>query len=146
MQVTGHPLIHSRITQLPRHHKFPFGLFAGLTALPAVLVGGAIWFWADTLPGCETVIAERLTAPDQSFDLVVFSLRCGEASGANTQAALLPVGEPLPPDAASFVSVGAEANFEPRWSDAGTIELTLPAGAKIYRQDADVAGVRVSYR
>jgi hypothetical protein len=97
------------------------------------------------LPPCETTISNRLTAPDGRFDLVLFSQRCGEASGANTQAALLPMGEQLSPDAASFVSVGAEADLQPRWSGAGAIELTLP-DADIYRQDASVAGIRVVYR
>ena len=67
-------------------------------------------------------------------------------TGANTQGALIPMGEDLPGDAASFVSVGAAADLAPRWDGFGNIELTLPAGAEVYRQDETVAGISVIYR
>jgi hypothetical protein len=77
---------------------------------------------------------------------VVFSRSCGSSPQPNTQAALIPPGDELPEDAASFVSVGAEADLAPRWDGFGNIELSLPSGAEIYRQDAEVAGVSVIYR
>ena len=117
-----------------------------LTALPATLAGAAIWFWADTLPGCEITVHERLAAPDQSYDLVVFSRKCGASSAPNTQAALIPTGENLLEDAASFVSVAAEADLEPRWRNAGTIEMSLPEKDEVLRQDSSVVGVTVVYR
>lgn len=125
--------------------KFPLRLFALFTTVPAVLVGAGLWYLSSLAPGCSTVISDRLPAPDAQFDLVVFSRSCGETT-PNTQAALIPAGEDLPDDAASFASIGVAADLAPRWDGFGNIELTLPEGARIYRQDDTVAGIAVIYR
>ncbi|MGV8830981.1 MAG: hypothetical protein ACOH2N_03320 [Devosia sp.] len=117
-----------------------------LTTLPALAVGGLLWAITGTLPSCGTTEHARLTAPDGRFDLIVFSRSCGADTGPNTQAALIPVGDKLPDDAASFVSIGTDADLAPHWADADTIELTMPPAGKIYRQDESVAGVSVTYR
>ena len=126
--------------------KFRLRNLLALTTLPALAIGGLLWGLTGLLPSCSTTEQARLTAPDQRFDLVVFSRSCGPETGANTQAALLPVGDDVPEDAASFVSIGADADLAPRWNGLGSVELTIPPGAKILRQDASVAGVAVVYR
>lgn len=131
---------------MPSTHKFPFRLFVLFTTVPAALVGGGLWYLSTMAPTCSTTISDRLTAPDAQFDLVVFSRSCGDTTGPNTQAALIPAGDELPEDATSFASVGAAVDLEPRWDGYGNIELMLPQGAKIYRQDDAVAGISVIYR
>ena len=130
---------------MPATHKFPLHLLLLFTALPAALIGAVLWYLSGLVPECTTDIAQRLTSPDGQFDLVTFSRACGD-SGANSQAALIPAGDALPEDATSFASVGAAADLAPRWDGFGNIELTLPPGAQIYRQDAAVAGVDVIYQ
>lgn len=127
-------------------NTFPLRLFLLLTAVPAVLVGGGLWYLAGLLPSCGATEQARLIAPDERFDLVVFSRSCGADTGPNTQAVLLPAGDAIPDDASSFLSIGAEADLAPRWDGFGNIELTIPPGAKIYRQDDTVAGIAVIYR
>ncbi|WP_193335030.1 hypothetical protein [Devosia beringensis] len=126
--------------------KFRLRNLLVLTTLPALAIGGLLWAVAGLLPSCGATENARVTAPDQRFDLVVFSRSCGPDSGPNTQAALLPVGDPVPEDATSFVSIGADADLAPRWDGFGNIEITIPPGAEIYRQDDAVAGVAVIYR
>ena len=127
-------------------NKFPFRVFALLTAVPALIVGAALWYLSSLLPSCAIDEQARLPAPDGQFDLVVFSRDCGTSTGPNTQAALIPVGDSLPDDAASFASIGSAADLAPRWDGFGNIELTLPAGVEVYRRDETVAGVSVIYR
>ena len=127
-------------------HTLGFRNLIIFTTLPALLIGGLLWTLGSFLPACSIAESVRLTAPDQRFDLVVFSRSCGTETGANTQAALLPVGDTIPEDAASFLSLGADADLAPRWDGSETIALTIPPGAEIYRQDASVAGVTVVYR
>lgn len=127
-------------------NKFPLGIFLLLTALPALLAGGGLWYLSSLLPSCSIAEQARLTAPDGQFDLVVFSRNCGATTEPNTQAALIPAGDHLPEDAASFVSIAAAADLAPRWDGFGNIELTIPQGAEIYRQDENVAGVAIIYR
>jgi hypothetical protein len=104
-----------------------------------------LWFVTSLFPECEVEERQRLTAPDGQFDLVIFGRDCGETP-PNTQAALVPPGETVPFDAASFFSAAAEADLSPRWDAYGNVELALPAGIEILRQDEAVAGVSVIYR
>ena len=127
-------------------HKFPLRTLIALTTLPALLVGGLLWYASSLLPSCQTTQHARLPSPDSAFDLVIFSRDCGATTGFNTQAALIPHGDILPDDAASFLSIGATADLAPRWDGPATIELTIPAGAQIYRQDESVAGITLRYR
>ncbi|MBE7732343.1 hypothetical protein [Devosia faecipullorum] len=123
----------------------PPAILLALTIGPALAIGMTLWFVNDLLPECIVSEHQRLTAPDSQFDLVTFSRACG-ATEANIQAALVPQGEEIPFDAASFVSVASNAGLEPAWNANGDIELTLPQGAEIYRQDDSVAGISVIYR
>lgn len=127
-------------------NKFPLRTFLLLTAVPALIVGATLWYLSGLLPSCTVNEQARLASPNAQFDLVVFSRDCGTTTGANTQGALIPLSEAIPDDAASFVSVGAAADLAPRWDGFGNIELTLPAGAEVYRQDTTVAGISVIYR
>jgi hypothetical protein len=127
-------------------NRFPLRTFVLLTALPAALVGGGLWYLSALLPDCTIREQERLVSPDGHFDLVVFSRDCGTSTGPNTQAALIPAGDIVPEDAAGFASFGVTADLAPRWDGYGNIELTAPAGVTIYRRDEMVAGVSVIYR
>lgn len=131
---------------MPSAQKLPLSLFLLLTVLPATLVGGVLWYFSGEAPACSLAISDRLTAPDGQFDLVVFSRQCGDGTGPNTQAALIPAGDDLPEDATSFASIGVAADLAPRWDGFGNVELTLPAAAQIYRKDETVAGIAVIYR
>lgn len=126
-------------------NKISVHIFLLLTAFPAMLVGCALWYFSSLLPSCIVKEQARLTSPDKQFDLVVFSRDCGTTTGPNTQAALIPAAADLPEDAASFLSIGAAADLQPRWDGFGNVELAIPERAEIYRQDEEVAGIVVVY-
>lgn len=125
--------------------KLPMRTLLLFTTVPALIVGAALWFTADLVPQCTIVERDRQTSPDNQFDVVIFSRDCGNTT-ANIQAALVPTGEDMPYDATSFLSLGADADLAPRWDAGGNLELTVPEGVEIYRQDDAVAGVTVIYR
>lgn len=127
-------------------NRMPLAVLLALTLGPAIAIGMTLWFVTDLLPRCVVEEQRRLPAPDGAFDLVVFSRDCGATTTANTQAALVPPGEKVPFDAASFVSIAAAADLAPRWDEEGRIEIVLPPDVEIYRQDDGVAGVAVRYR
>jgi hypothetical protein len=125
--------------------KMPPAILLALTLGPALAIGMTLWLVNDMIPECVVSEHHRLTAPDNQFDLVTFSRACGPTE-PNIQAALVPPGEAVPFDAASFVSLGSETDLQARWDANGNIELTLPQDAEIYRQDESVAGISVIYR
>lgn len=128
------------------NNKFQLRTLVALTTIPAALVGGLLWYASSLLPSCETTQHQRLPSPDSAFDLIIFSRDCGATTGANTQAALIPNGDTLPDDAASFLSIGTAADLAPHWDGPASLTLTVPADAQVYRQDASVAGIAVIYR
>ena len=125
--------------------KMPLVVLLALTGGPALMIGMTVWFVNDLVPACTVTETARLTSPDNEFDLVTFSRDCGNTP-LNIQAALVPPGEDVPFDAASFVSVAAAVDLAPRWDAHGSIEITLPSGVDIHRQDNSVAGIAVIYR
>ena len=125
--------------------KMPVPVLLAFTLLPAIAIGATLWIVGDLVPACTIEERERLTSPDQQFDLVIFSRDCGDTA-PNTQAALVPPGEEIPFDAASFFSVGSDAELSAQWLAADSIEIARPAGAEVFRDDASVAGVTVTYK
>ncbi|MBJ3783577.1 hypothetical protein [Devosia sediminis] len=125
--------------------RMPIPALLALTLGPVIAIGTTLWVVNDMVPVCSVTEIQRHTSPDSQFDLVTFSRTCGETT-ENMQAALVPPGELVPFDAASFVSVAAGVDLEPRWDAYGNIEITLPEGAEVLRQDETVAGISVIYR
>jgi hypothetical protein len=124
--------------------QMPVPVLLALTVGPALMIGATLWIAGGLVPACTVTETSRLTSPDSQFDLVTFSRDCGDTP-PNMQAALVPPAEEIPFDAASFVSVAASADLRPRWTEAGQIEITLPDGAEVLRQDENVAGIPVTY-
>ncbi|MEQ8599303.1 MAG: hypothetical protein RLP98_05195 [Devosia sp.] len=125
--------------------KMPVAVLIALTAGPALAIGMTLWVVNDMVPACVVTEAQRLTAPDGEYDLVTFSRACGETP-PNIQAALVPPGEAVPFDAASFVSIAEATELTPRWIAEGQIEITLPETGEVLRQDEAVAGITIVYR
>lgn len=125
--------------------KMPVPVLLLFTLLPAIIIGATLWIVGDLVPACAIEERTRQTSPNQQFDLVVFSRDCGN-SEPNTQAALVPPGEEVPFDAASFFSVSADADLAAQWLAADSISIARPAGAEVFRDDASVAGVTVTYK
>lgn len=126
--------------------NMPSAVFWALILGPTIAIGTTLWFVNDLFPECEVTESQRITAPDNQFDLVTFSRYCGATITPNMQAALVPSGKTLSADIASFVSVGAEADLQPRWDAYDNIELTLPQDAEIFLRNDTIAGVSVIYR
>ncbi len=130
---------------MARSTRMSLPILLALTAGPALMIGATLWVVNDLVPACTVSEATRQTSPDNEFDLVTFSRDCGQGT-PNVQAALVPPGEDIPFDAASFVSVAAAADLAPRWDAYGNVEIAIPDGAEVLRQDETVAGITVIYR
>lgn len=129
---------------MARSTRMPLAVLAALTIGPAIAIGATLWFVTDLIPECSVEERQRLTGPDGEFDLVVFSRQCGDTA-PNSQAALVPKGEDVPYDAASFVSVAAASDLVPHWTAGGGIGIAVPPDAQIFRQDDNVVGIAVTY-
>ena len=116
-----------------------------IAVVPAAVVGALLWWLTGFVPECSDTIVSRLDSPDASRSLMVFTRDCGTA-GLSTQAVIMPAGGTLEGDATGFLALEGQHDLAPRWDGFGNIELSIPEGAKIYRQDDNVAGVAVIYR
>jgi hypothetical protein len=127
------------------NRKMPVPVLLALTLGPAIAIGATLWIVTDLIPECSIAEQSRLASPDGTFDLVLFSRSCGDTP-PNAQAAIVPHGEALPYDAASFFSAMTEAPVEAQWVSSDAVEVAPADGATILRSDDIVAGIAVTYR
>lgn len=129
-------------------NKLRLPALVALTMGPALAVGLGLWVLAELVPECRTDVRESLTSPDGATTLVVLGLDCGAATGSNnTQAAVHMSDEPFSQETAEvFFSADGVHALAPRWTAAGAIEITEPAGATIHRRLETVSGIPVGYR
>ena len=127
-------------------HKMPATTWLSLTVVPALIVGGILWFAADSIPGCTNVEQRRLPSPSGALELVVFTRDCNTDAPDNTQAALIRPGQTLPDDAEGFLALSGDRDLEPAWTSDTALSLTLPHGIEIWRQATTVETVSIDYR
>lgn len=129
---------------MARSSRMPVAVLLALTLGPAIAIAATLWFVTDLIPQCVITENQRLTSPDGQYDLVIFSRDCGNTE-ANSQAALVPAGQEVPFDAASFASIGTNEPMRARWDAYDNIELHIPVDSEIYRLDENVAGINTVY-
>lgn len=96
---------------------------------------------------CDTVVNRTIPSPDGKTAMVIFGRECGATVPFNTQVSLTPGRKSFSPhEHPSFLSMREEYDLDARWVDDTSIEIALPPDAKIYRKDANVDGIAVTYR
>lgn len=96
---------------------------------------------------CGVTVQQTLPSPDAKAALVTFDVDCGAATASNTQVSVVPAGaefsrEEHPP---FFVVAGKQAGAA-RWTQEGTIEISVPAGQQVYRREPTASGIAVIYK
>ncbi|GLQ52870.1 hypothetical protein [Devosia nitrariae] len=118
-----------------------------LTTGPALVVGVGLWVLTELVPECRPDVRENLTSPDGAVTLVVFGLDCGATIGSNTQAAVHMSDELFSQETAQvFFAADGAHDLAPRWTAAGEIEITEPAGATVHRRLETIDEIPVTYR
>ena len=115
-------------------------------AVAGAMAAGLWWLWQDA-PECVTRIGSVFPAPDGGRQAVVFGRECDATVPLNTQVSVLGPGQVFSPEGTPPVLVvDGEHALTVLWQPDGGVEITLPDGVRLYRQEAEAAGIPVRYR
>lgn len=78
---------------------------------------------------------------------VVFAMECGATVPFNTQVSLAPAVGPFSPRKyAAFLILSSKHDLVIRWVGEKRLEVTVPQGAQVFRNEPSVEGITVEYR
>jgi hypothetical protein len=96
---------------------------------------------------CDVAIKQHIVSPHHRRVLVVFEKNCGATTPFNTQVSIATPTRPFSPDAfPSFLSLKEQHALAIRWLDDETVQIEIPAGVEVFRQEHHTNGVTVLYR
>lgn len=129
-------------------NKLRLPALIALTMGPALVIGIGLWMLAEFVPQCRPDVRESLVSPDGELTLVVFGLDCGATTGSNNTQAAVHMSDELFSQETGEVFFAADGvhDLNPRWTGAGAIEITEPAGVTVHRRLERVADIPVTYR
>lgn len=121
-----------------------------LLAVAAVALGGC------SGNGCENTNLSEVRSPNGRLSAITFSRSCGATTGASTHVSVLRSG--LRPPAAGNIFV-ADANHgaageslgggpwvQVAWTDDEKLIVRYDAQARVFTEQPDIAGVKVTYQ
>jgi len=100
---------------------------------------------------CENKIIERISAPKDPWEAVVFERDCGATTSTSIQVSILPLGGRLPNDGgnvfvADRITGNPKAQVHVHWLSNRHVEVTYPAGARVFKSEAQIRHVRITYK
>lgn len=102
---------------------------------------------SDSDAACTDTVLDRIADPTGHRAAVVFDRSCGATTGNSVQMSILPTdASPTGPGTVLiFDSAIYTQAARPVWRPDGSLLVTLPTGARVFRQAAQVDGTPVIY-
>jgi hypothetical protein len=127
-----------------------------LVAIILVVIGGGLiaaasTFYISYLVGnfgdCTAILRRSIPSPDGSKYIVIFGMECGTTVGFNTQVSIAPTGAEFsykknPP----FFVVSEKYEVAARWLRDDAIEVLVPSGARVLKEQESIGGIKIGYR
>lgn len=108
-----------------------------------------ILFAATLLAGCgficENEISQSVTSPSGRMKAVTFHRNCGATVGFNTQVSILRSNQQLPNQGGNIFIIDRSVPLETRWDSNGALTISGAMDSRIFKQEASVADVRITY-
>jgi hypothetical protein len=96
---------------------------------------------------CDVTVKRKIPSPHYRRLAVVFEKDCGATTPFNTQVSIAAGTKPFSSDKfPSFLSLRGQHALTVGWLDEETIQIEIPKGAEVFRQDRRADGVAVLYR
>jgi hypothetical protein len=106
-----------------------------------------IWYVNSNFAQCETLILKSIPSPNGNKAIVIFGKECGATVGFNTQISVALTrgafsSEKNPP----FLVVSTKSDVAARWLGETAIEVIVPQGVKVFKNEQNVDGINVEYK
>jgi hypothetical protein len=129
-----------------------------LIGVAAVVIGFNVWMyytWPDLpLLPCANTEVSRAASPDGTQDAVLFTRACSGTKSVGSQVSILPAGAALPNKSGNaLISNGGKVraswggpNVTLSWTAPAALTIAHDPSAEIYKSEAQVGGVAVTYQ
>jgi hypothetical protein len=120
---------------------------ATMAALLAILAYvDSVYDWETAVGICQVPVTSVTPNPNGKFSAVVFEVYCGPLPLANTHVALVPDGRTFSRKRdVDFLVLGGSGDLKVQWTGEATLEIRLPALAEVFKREAQVGHVTVTY-
>jgi hypothetical protein len=120
---------------------------ATMAALLAILAYvDSVYDWETAVGICQVPVTSVTPNPNGKFSAVVFEVYCGPLPPANTHVALVPDGRTFSRKRdVDFLVLGGSGDLKVQWTGEATLEIRLPALAEVFKREAQVGHVTVTY-
>jgi hypothetical protein len=124
-----------------------FKWIVGSLALIAGIVAYLLFLAVGGLNDCDVAVHKSIPAPDGKMSAVVFEKECGATVPFNTQVSVASADKPFSPQKnPAFLVLSGRHDLVINWSGEKRLEVTVPRGEQIFRNESRVEGVTVEYR
>lgn len=107
----------------------------------------ALFDWESATGLCRVPVRSVTQSPDRKQSAVVFEVYCGPLPPDNLHVSIVPTSRSFSwKHDPGFLILAGSGGLKVVWTDARTLEVSIPALAKVYKQEPRVGTVAVSYK
>ncbi len=103
--------------------------------------------WEEAIGLCRVPVTSTTPDPKGKWSAVVFEVYCGPVPPFNTHVSLVPNGKEFSrkrnPD---FLVLGGSHKLAVQWTGESSLDVNLPATAKVFKNETSVGPVTINYR
>jgi hypothetical protein len=102
--------------------------------------------WESAVGLCHVPVTSVPPDPTGKLSAVVFEVSCGPVPPSNTHVSLVPNGRTFSRKRdVDFLVLGGSGDLKVQWTGESTLEIGLPAQAKVFKRQTQVGHVTVNY-
>ncbi|WP_334419839.1 MULTISPECIES: hypothetical protein [unclassified Bradyrhizobium] len=118
-----------------------------MTALLATLAYVDSTFdWESTVGLCDVPVTSAKPDPSGKLSAIVFEVYCGPIPPLNTHVSLVPNGRTFSRKRnVDFLVLDGSHDLKVQWTGDSTLDIGLPALAKVFKRETRVGHVTVTY-
>ena len=133
---------------MARLSRIAVALAVTIIALLAVgTYADSVFDWEETIGLCNVPVRSVVPNPKGKLSAVVFEVYCGPIPPFNTHVSLVPSGKVFSrkrnPD---FLVLGGSYNLAVQWTGKSSLDVSVPATAKVFKNDTSAGPVTINYR
>lgn len=139
------PILRAHVCRFVRDHA-DLGRF--ILAL-GIVTAGCYNFYSlyEIVTRCDLAVHNSIPSPNGKRSAVIYEMGCGATDSFNIQVSIAPADRPFSPKQnPSFLSLHGQHHLAVKWVGENAIEIGLPEGEKIYRNDPTVGDITIEYR